>query len=94
MEKELLANSKSAWKRVRQNQTHRLHNMALRSMMRTAIKKVLKLVAQGDQTKAKEAFKGAEKVLDRFANKGLIHQNKAARDKSRLSAKVKAMAAG
>ena len=88
-----MANSKSAWKRVRQNQTHRLHNMALRSMMRTAVKKVLKLVIQGDKPKAQEAFKEAEKVLDRFANKGLLHKNKAARNKSRLSAKVKAMAA-
>ena len=88
-----MANSKSAWKRVRQNQTHRLHNMALRSMMRTAVKKVLKLVMQGDKSKAQEAFKEAEKVLDRFANKGLLHKNKAARNKSRLSAKVKAMAA-
>ena len=88
-----MANSKSAWKRVRQNQTHRLHNMALRSMMRTAVKKVLKLVVQGDKPKAQEALKDAEKVLDRFANKGLLHKNKAARNKSRLSAKVKAMAA-
>ena len=87
-----MANSKSAWKRVRQNETRRLHNMGLRSSMRTAVKKVLKCVMQGDQAKAKEAFLGAEKVLDRFANKGLIHKNKAARHKSRLSAKVKAMA--
>ena len=66
--------------------------MGLRSSMRTAVKKVLKCVMQGDQAKAKEAFHGAEKVLDKFANKGLIHKNKAARHKSRLSAKVKAMA--
>lgn len=88
-----MANSKSAWKRVRQNQKHRDHNMSLRSMMRTSLKKVLKLVVLGDKDKAKEAFKAAEKTLDSFANKGLIHKNKAARQKSRLSAKIKAMAA-
>ena len=88
-----MANSKSAWKRVRQNQKRRDHNMSLRSMMRTSLKKVLKLVLLGDKGKAEEAFKAAEKVLDNFANKGLIHKNKAARQKSRLSAKIKAMAA-
>lgn len=88
-----MANSKSAWKRVRQNQKNRDHNVSLRSMMRTSIKKVLKLVVLGDKDKAKEAFKTAEKTLDGFSNKGLIHKNKAARQKSRLSAKIKAMPA-
>jgi small subunit ribosomal protein S20 len=88
-----LANSKSAWKRVRQNQKRRDHNVSLRSMMRTSLKKVLKLVLLGDKDKAKDAFKVAEKALDGFADKGLIHKNKAARQKSRLSAKIKAMAA-
>ena len=88
-----MANSKSAWKRVRQNQKRRDHNVSLRSMMRTSLKKVLKLVLLGDKDKAKEAFKTAEKALDSFANKGLIHANKAARQKSRLFAKIKAMAA-
>ena len=86
-----MANSKSAWKRVRQNETHRTHNVALRSKMRTALKKVLRLIATGDKPKAKEAFSSAEKTLDNFQNKGLIHKNKAARYKSRLSTKIKAM---
>ena len=86
-----MANSKSAWKRVRQNETHRKHNMALRSKMRTALKKVLRLIATGDKAQAKEAFSSAEKTLDSYQNKGLIHKNKAARYKSRLSTKIKAM---
>ena len=86
-----MANSKSAWKRVRQNQKRRDHNMSLRSMMRTSLKKVLKLVLLGDKGKAEEAFKAAEKVLDNFANKGLIHKNKAANLKSGLAKQVAAL---
>ena len=88
-----MANSKSALKRVRQNEKSRSHNMSLKSMMRTALKKVLKLIELGDKDKAKEAFLAAEKVLDRFSSKGLVHKNKTARQKTRLSAKIKAMPA-
>jgi small subunit ribosomal protein S20 len=65
----------------------------LRSKFRTAIKGVLKATATGDKAKAGEAFKTAQKVLDSVADKGLFHKNKAARHKSRLAAKVKALAA-
>lgn len=60
-------------------------------MMRTYMKKVLKLIASGDQEGATKAYQEAVPVIDRAANRGLIHQNKAARHKSRLNARVKAM---
>jgi small subunit ribosomal protein S20 len=54
---------------------------------------VLKAVATGDKAKASDAFKSAQSVIDSIADKGIFHKNKAARYKSRLSAKVKAIAA-
>ena len=60
-----MANSKSAWKRVRQNQKNRDHNVSLRSMI-VPHKKVLKLVVLGDKDKAKEAFKTVKKLLMAF----------------------------
>ena len=60
--------------------------------MRTAVKKVAAAIVAGDKEAAKNAFQNAQVLLDRAATKGLIHQNKAARHKSRLSAQIKAMA--
>ena len=57
------------------------------------MKGVLKAVQAGDKSKAADAFKTAQSVIDSIADKGIFHKNKAARDKSRLSAKVKALAA-
>jgi small subunit ribosomal protein S20 len=54
---------------------------------------VLKAVLAGDKGKASETFRTAQKVIDSIADKGLFHKNKAARHKSRLAAKVKALAA-
>src|SRR5256885_6325630 len=68
-------------------------NTSLRSKYRTAVKKVEKAVLTGDKAKATELFAAAQSVLDTIADKGIFHKNKAARDKSRLSAKVKALAA-
>jgi len=59
--------------------------------MRTYVKKVLKAIASGDKEAAAEAYKEAVPQIDRAANKGLIHANKAARHKSRLNAHIKAM---
>ncbi len=88
-----MANIKSAIKRARQNVKLRQHNAAARSMYRTYVKNVLKAVEAGDQEVAKTAFAKAQPIIDKAAGKGLIHKNKAARIKSRLSARVKAMAA-
>ena len=88
-----MANIKSAKKRAKQSEKHRQHNASLRSMVRTYIKKVVAAVAAGDKAQAEEAYKAAKPVIDRMADKGLIHKNKAARHKSRLSAQIKKLAA-
>lgn len=88
-----MANSPQARKRARQNDKARAHNASLRSMARTYIKKVLAAVDAGDAEAAKSALADAVPVIDRIADKGIIHKNKAARHKSRLNAKVKALAA-
>ncbi|MFY9478131.1 MAG: 30S ribosomal protein S20 [Aquabacterium sp.] len=82
----------SGRKRVRQDIKLNAANSALRSKFRTAIKSVLKAVKAGDKTQASEAFKAAQSVIDSIADKGIFHKNKAARHKSRLAAKVKALA--
>jgi small subunit ribosomal protein S20 len=81
----------SGRKRARQDVKLNAANSSLRSKFRTSIKNVLKAVAAGDKTKATELFKTAQSVIDSIADKGLFHKNKAARHKSRLSAKVKAL---
>ncbi len=88
-----MANSPQAKKRAIQSEKARQHNASLRSMTRTYIKKVLAAVDAGDSEAAQAAFAEAAPVIDRLASKGIIHKNKAARHKSRLSKKVKALAA-
>ncbi|MBU2707421.1 30S ribosomal protein S20 [Zooshikella marina] len=87
-----MANTPSAKKRARQNEKRRQHNASLRSHVRTVIKKVIAAVEAKDIEQAKASFTAAVPVIDRMADKGIIHKNKAARHKSRLSAKVKALA--
>ncbi|MDT0617297.1 MAG: 30S ribosomal protein S20 [Salinisphaeraceae bacterium] len=86
-----MANSPQARKRARQSEVRRTHNMAQRSLARTHIKKVRKAIDAGDKDAAMAAFRAAEPVLDRFAGKGRIHANKAARHKSRLNAQIRAL---
>jgi len=83
----------SGRKRVRQDVKLNAANTALRSKFRTVVKNVQKAVASGDKTKAADLFKTAQSVIDSVADKGIFHKNKAARHKSRLSAKIKALAA-
>ena len=87
-----MANSPQAKKRARQAVKRRGHNASLRSLVRTVIKKVLAAIEAGDADKAREAYAEAVPVIDRMASKGILHKNKAARHKSRLNAKVKALA--
>ena len=75
-----MANSPGAKKRARQAVTRRAHNMGMRAMMRTYVKNVYYAIEKGEA-----AFKDAVPAIDRMANKGLIHRNKAARHKSRLN---------
>lgn len=86
-----MANSPQARKRARQAEKHRQHNASQRSMLRTSIKKVVNSIESGDKAASEDAYKAAVPVIDRMANKGLIHANKAARHKSRLNAHIKAM---
>jgi len=86
-----LANSNQAKKRARQAETRRSHNASLRSMMRTQMKKVLKAIKAGDKAAAEDAYKQAVPVIDRMANKGIIHKNKAARHKSRLNEHLRSL---
>ena len=86
-----MANIKSAGKRARQAEKSRLHNMGLRSRMRTHIKAVLKAVENGEKDKAADAYKAAVPVIDSMVSKGIIRKNKAARHKSRLNRMVKGL---
>jgi small subunit ribosomal protein S20 len=86
-----LANTKQAKKRVRQSEKHRKLNASMRSMLRTYIKKVTAAIAAGDQKAALASLQEATPVIDRMAGKGIIHKNKAARHKSRLTMHVKKM---
>lgn len=88
-----MANTKQSKKRARQSVAHREHNAALRSMVRSYIKKVAKLAAEGKKAEAEAAYKEAVPVIDRIADKGLIHHNKAARHKSRLNEHIRAIKA-
>jgi small subunit ribosomal protein S20 len=86
-----LANIQSAKKRARQAVKRREHNLALRSRMRTAFKKVLKAIAAGDKTAAEASFKAAVPEIDRMVNKGILQKNRAAKYKSRLNARLRAL---
>lgn len=88
-----MANIKSAQKRARQTIVRNARNVAQRSQLRTAVKKVIKALDANDAQGAQEAFAVAQPLLDRMSARGLIHKNKAARHKSRLSARIKALQA-
>lgn len=87
-----MANSAQARKRARQSVKVNAHNASLRSTLRTAIKKIIKAVDAGDKAAATAAYADNVSIIDRIADKKIIHKNKAARHKSRLSAAIKAMA--
>ena len=82
----------SGLKRARQAIKENANNSSQRSKFRTAIKAVRKAVAGGDKTVAADTFKASRQLIDTIADKKIVHKNKAARDKSRLSAAIKAMA--
>jgi small subunit ribosomal protein S20 len=86
-----VANIQSAKKRARQADKRREHNVALRSRTRTAMKRVLKAVGAGDKAGAQDGLKLAVPAIDRLATKRLIPKNRAAKYKSRLNGKVRAM---
>ncbi len=87
-----MANIQSAKKRARQNDKRRAHNMAMRSRLRTALRKVLTAIRKGNKDVAQQVYKDAAPEIDRMVSKGILRKNRAARYKSRLNAKVKGMA--
>ena len=86
-----MANIQSAKKRAKQAVTRRLRNASQRSFLRTQIKQILQAIQKGDKSAAQTAYQNAVPVIDRMANKGLIHRNKAARHKSRLNQRIHAL---
>lgn len=87
-----MANSAGSRKRARQAEKRRQHNASLRSMVRTYIKKVVAAIDAGDQAAANEALKTARPMMDASVNKGIFSKAKVARTKSRLNARIKALA--
>lgn len=86
-----MANTAQAKKRARQAESSRQHNASLRSRLRTQVKNVLKAIQGGDKAVANDAYKAAVPVIDTMVNKGIIHKNKAARQKSRLNQHIRAL---
>ena len=87
-----MPNIASARKRNRQTKKLWRHNMAYRSMLRTRLKKTLRLIEQGDYSVASTSYRETASLLDRLARKSTIHRNKAARHKSRLTARLRKIA--
>ena len=91
MEKNTLANTAQARKRVRQSEKSRTRNAAQKSNLRTSIKKVLKSLSDKNKDQSNANFKEAMSAMDKLVIKGLIHKNKAARQKSRLNKKIQGL---
>jgi small subunit ribosomal protein S20 len=87
-----LANTKSAEKAARQAEKHRARNVALRSRMRSAVRKVNDAIAAGNPEEARAVYHAAVPMIDTLVNKNIVHRNKADRHKSRLAARIKALA--
>lgn len=86
-----MANSAQARKRARQAEKRRIHNASQRSMVRTYIKRVSAAIESGDASAASSAYAEATPLIDKMVTKGIMHKNKAARHKSRLHKKIKAL---
>lgn len=86
-----MANIKSAAKKARQSEKRRQHNAAMRTRVRSAVKKAVKAVKDGNAGPALSAYQAAVPEIDTMVNKGIIHRNKAARHKSRINKALKAL---
>ena|SRR5689334_5541126 len=86
-----MANIKSVRKRAKQALERRDHNMALRTEVRTAMKKVVKAVAAGNKEVAAQSLRESQRVIDRVVAKGVMHRNAGDRHKSRLAHALKAL---
>ena len=88
-----MANTSQAKKRARQAEKRRQRNMGQRSAVRTAIKQTVANLQGGDKGRAAESLKAATPIIDCMARKGIISKNKAARHKSRLNQRIRALSA-
>ena len=87
-----MANSAQAKKRARQAEATRKRNASQKSELRTAVKKVRKAIAAGDKAAATKVMQESQSVIDRLADKKIVHKNMVSRTKSRLSQAIKALA--
>ena len=87
-----MANSAQARKRARQAVVTNQHNSSLRSTLRTAVKQVRKAILAGDKAAAAQKLQASQAVIDRIADKKIVHKNLVSRTKSRLSTAIKALA--
>lgn len=88
-----MANKNSSKKMVRKIERRTLINKSRRSRIRTFVRKVEEAIASGDHGAARDALRAAEPEMMRGAGKGIMHKNTAARKISRLSKRVKSLAA-
>jgi small subunit ribosomal protein S20 len=86
-----MANTAQARKRARQAEVTRQHNASLKSSLRTAIKKVRKAIGAGDKAAATKELQAQQSVIDRIADKKVVHKNTASRSKARLAQAIKAL---
>ena len=87
-----MANSAQARKRARQAEATRKRNASQKSELRTAVKKVKKAIAAGDKAAAAKQLVASQSVIDRIADKKIVHKNLASRTKSRLAQAIKSLA--
>ncbi|TFH43883.1 MAG: 30S ribosomal protein S20 [Lysobacterales bacterium] len=88
-----MANSRQSRKRASQSEARRMQNVGMRSKMRTFIKKVVKAIESGDKKADEGDYRDAVPLIDNSAGRNMMHANKAARHKSRLNARIRAMTA-
>jgi small subunit ribosomal protein S20 len=89
---DIMANTASARKRIRQTKVRTARNVARKSRMRTFVKKVETAISSGDKAAAVDALRVAQPEMQRASGKGVVHANTVARKLSRLSARIKALA--
>ncbi|MDR1824270.1 MAG: 30S ribosomal protein S20 [Bifidobacteriaceae bacterium] len=86
-----MANIKSQIKRIRTNEKRRLRNKAVKSELKTYVRRTREAIAAGDKAAAEAALKVAARKLDKAVSKGVIHKNQAANRKSALAVRVAAL---
>lgn len=86
-----MANIKSQIKRIRTNEKRRLRNQAVRSELKTYVRRTREAIVAGDKEAAEAALRVAGRKLDKAVSKGVIHANQAAQRKSKLAKQVNAL---